>query len=187
MGIIAKKKKDKKSFQTVLKEFPSEVKKDWKMKTAILMIAPIALLIDQITKSLVVRFIPLYGSLWGDPYEGILRIIHVRNTAIAFGLGRGFADEVKTVLFILLPLIIVISLIVYSLYKNEQPLYQRIAFALIIGGGFGNLADRIFQFGSVSMRCAIFRFSNCCRSNVGRLGILPTPALLLLLPFLWSE
>ena len=138
MGIIAKKKKDKKSFQTVLKEFPSEVKKNWKMKTAILMIAPIALLIDQITKSLVVRFIPLYGSLWGDPYEGILRIIHVRNTAIAFGLGRGFADEVKTVLFILLPLIIVISLIVYSLYKNEQPLYQRIAFALIIGGGLGN-------------------------------------------------
>ena len=67
MGIIAKKKKDKKSFQTVLKEFPSEVKKNWKMKTAILMIAPIALLIDQITKSLVVRFIPLYGSLWGDP------------------------------------------------------------------------------------------------------------------------
>ena len=119
-----KKKKDKKSFQTVLKEFPSEVKKNWKMKTAILMIAPLALLIDQITKSLVVRFIPLYGSLWGDPYEGILRIIHVRNTAIAFGLGRGFADEVKTVLFILLPLIIVISLIVYSLYKNEQPLYQ---------------------------------------------------------------
>ena len=116
MGIIAKKKKDKKSFQTVLKEFPSEVKKNWKIKTAILMIAPIALLIDQITKSLVVRFIPLYGSLWGDPYEGILRIIHVRNTAIAFGLG---------------------------------PLYQRIAFALIIGGGFGNLADRIFRPGNV--------------------------------------
>ena len=100
---------------------------------------------DQISKALVVHFIPLYGSLWGAPYEGLFRIIHVRNTAIAFGLGHGFADELKAVLFILLPLVIVISLIVYSLYKNDQPIYQRVAFALIIGGGTGNLIDRIFR------------------------------------------
>ncbi len=145
MGIINTKKKEKKSLKTILKEFPAEVRKDRKTKLLILLIAPIAVIVDQITKSLVVHFIPLYGSLWGAPYEGLFRIIHVRNTAIAFGLGHGFADELKAVLFILLPLVIVISLIVYSLYKNDQPIYQRVAFALIIGGGTGNLIDRIFR------------------------------------------
>lgn len=143
MGIINAKKKEKKSLKTILKEFPAEVRKDRKTKLLILLIAPIAVLIDQITKSLVVHFIPLYESL--SPYKGVFRIIHVRNTAIAFGLGHGFADELKAVLFILLPLVIVISLILYSLYKNGQPVYQRVAFALIIGGGTGNLIDRIFR------------------------------------------
>ena len=123
--------------------------KDRKTKLLILLIAPIAVIVDQITKSLVVHFIPLGGSLWEAPRESLFRIIHVRNTAIAFGLGRGFADELKVVLFILLPLVIVISLIIYSLYKNDQPLYQRVAFALIIGGGTGNLIDRIFRPGNV--------------------------------------
>ena len=154
MGIINTKKKEKKSLKEILKSFPSEVKKDRKKKHLILLIAPIAVIVDQITKSLVVHFIPLYGSLWGEPYEGLFRIIHVRNTAIAFGLGHGFADELKAVLFILLPLVIVISLILYSLYKNGQPVYQRVAFALIIGGGTAgcyaaltirDLIDRIFR------------------------------------------
>lgn len=149
MGIINTKKKEKKSLKTILKEFPAEVKKDRKTKLLILLIAPIAVIVDQITKSLVVHFIPLGGSLWEAPRESLFRIIHVRNTAIAFGLGRGFADELKVVLFILLPLVIVISLIIYSLYKNDQPLYQRVAFALIIGGGTGNLIDRIFRPGNV--------------------------------------
>lgn len=138
MGILVSKKKEKKNFF-------AEVKKDWKMKTLILLIAPIAILVDQITKSLVVRFIPLYGSLWGNPYEGVFRIIHVRNNAVAFGLGQGFPDAMKLVFFILLPITILLSLIVYSIYKNDQPIYQRVSFALIIGGGCGNLIDRMFR------------------------------------------
>lgn len=149
MGIITKKKKEKKPLKTIIQEFPSEVKKDWKKKILILMIAPLATIIDQITKSLIVHFIPLGGSLWGLPYDGLFRIIHVRNTAIAFGIGTNFADELKAILFIILPLILILALILYSLYKNGQPLYQQIAFALIIGGGCGNLIDRIFRPGNV--------------------------------------
>jgi len=100
--------------------------------------------LDQITKMLVVRFIGLNTmgfSFFGD----FLRIIHRRNPAVAFSLGSGFPDSVRLVLFTILPVIVLIGLTVFYFRTKEINRLQRWAMAAVLGGGIGNIIDRIFR------------------------------------------
>ena len=100
--------------------------------------------LDQITKFLVVKNIELYSvkfSFFGD----FLRIVHVRNKAIAFSIGHTLPEEIKAITFSVLPFIMLIILIVYILRTNDITMLQRWVLAGIIGGGFGNLIDRFFR------------------------------------------
>ncbi len=103
---------------------------------------------DQVTKALIVAFVPLYGiafSLGGD----FFRIIHVRNTAIAFSLGAGLPETAKTVLFLALPLAVLVFLALYLVKGKDVTPGQRWLLAGILGGGLGNMIDRIFRSGGV--------------------------------------
>ena len=103
--------------------------------------------LDQITKALVVAYIPentIKYSFLGD----FLRIIHVRNDAVAFSLGSSFDLGVKIALFIILPVALMVLLTYVLLskrYEKEFTTLQRYCLAGIIGGGVGNLIDRIFR------------------------------------------
>ena len=104
---------------------------------------------DQISKALIVHFIPENGigfSCWND----YLRIIHVRNDAVAFSMGTDLPMLLKIVLFILVPLVLISAIAVF-LYRDEKELTeaQRWCFAGFVGGGIGNLIDRIFRGMSV--------------------------------------
>lgn len=109
-----------------------------------LVLIPVLVLFDQVTKVLVVRSIEPY-SVGSSFFDGILRIIHTRNTAIAFSIGRGLPEELRLSLFTFLPLLLLILLLVYYLKTDEFTLLQRWAIAGIIGGGTGNLIDRILR------------------------------------------
>ena len=101
-------------------------------------------LIDQLTKWLVTVFIPMNG-IGASFMGGFLRIIHARNTAIAFSIGTGMSQNFKMVFFSLLPLVI-LGLIAFYLFKNDTLTHlQRWAACGILGGGAGNLVDRIFR------------------------------------------
>lgn len=104
--------------------------------------------IDQIVKLIIVNNISRY-STGASLFNDFLRIIHTRNKAIAFSIGQGLPELVKTLLFILLPLIILGLLIFYYFRTHEFTMFQRWAVAGIIGGGIGNLIDRIFRSGGV--------------------------------------
>ena len=101
-------------------------------------------LIDQLTKWLVTVFIPMNG-IGASFMGGFLRIIHARNTAIAFSIGTGMSQNFKMVFFSLLPLVI-LGLIAFYLFKTDTLTHlQRWAACGILGGGAGNLVDRIFR------------------------------------------
>lgn len=101
-------------------------------------------LIDQLTKWLVTVFIPMNG-IGASFMGGFLRIIHARNTAIAFSIGTGMSQNFKMVFFSLLPLV-VLGLIAFYLFKTDTLTHlQRWAACGILGGGAGNLVDRIFR------------------------------------------
>ena len=106
------------------------------------------IMLDQITKAAVSARIPL-NSIGAQYFGDLLRLIHVRNEAIAFSIGAGAAEPVRIVLFILLPLVL-LGVIAWMILKNSDlTALQRISCAVILGGGVGNIIDRIFRSGGV--------------------------------------
>ncbi|MBO7429958.1 MAG: signal peptidase II [Spirochaetia bacterium] len=102
------------------------------------------LLADQLTKWLITLFIPING-IGASFMGGFLRIIHARNTAIAFSIGTGMSQIFKVLFFSLLPLVVLAVIAVYLLRTDSLTRLQRWAACGILGGGAGNLVDRIFR------------------------------------------
>ncbi|MBQ9538233.1 MAG: signal peptidase II [Treponema sp.] len=120
------------------------LKKIWPLGLTLLVI-----LLDQLTKALVVKFIPVY-SLFNDdcvvPVIGdFLRLIHVRNKAVAFSLGSSLPAETRRLLFSFLPLVIIAIVFVLYFKNKEFTSLQSWAICGILGGGLGNLIDRFFR------------------------------------------
>lgn len=101
-------------------------------------------LVDQLVKAYIVRNIPLDTiglKLWND----FLWVVHTRNLGIAFSIGDGVSRLVRLGLFVLLPAGFLVFAVVFSVRSEALSLFQRVAIAIIAGGGLGNLLDRIFR------------------------------------------
>ena len=115
-------------------------------KTMPLILTGIIILVDQITKIFIANNWPASREVIADVFNnGFLRIIHVRNDAIAFSLGSGIPDVVKPLLFIVVPILVLGFVSWYYFKSDEFTRIQRWAAAGIIGGGIGNIIDRIFR------------------------------------------
>ncbi len=112
--------------------------------TPLLLTAGIVIL-DQITKLIILRTIPLYSigaSFFGD----FFRIIHVRNLGAAFSLGDSAPQAVRIIVLIVIPVIVVIGVVIFLVRSSELSKLQRWLLAGIAGGGIGNVFfDRIFR------------------------------------------
>jgi signal peptidase II len=103
------------------------------------------ILADQAVKSFIVLHWP-DNHLIKDVFNNdLLWIIHVRNRAIAFSLGHNLPDNLRPALFVILPLVVLGFLLWYYFTSQELTNLQYWAIAGIIGGGAGNLIDRIFR------------------------------------------
>ncbi len=101
-------------------------------------------LLDQLTKYLIVKNIP-YHTIGKSFFGGIIRIIHTRNLAVAFSMGTNFSPLVRLVLFTIVPAAVLLLILIYFLKSSDFSSLQRWAIAGILGGGLGNLYDRIFK------------------------------------------
>jgi signal peptidase II len=108
-----------------------------------LVLTPIVLAIDQISKYIVERNIGLgeIVRVWGD----FLWLWHVRNRAMAFSLGEQLPDFVRAIVSVVLPLLVLGGILVYYLTTSDITTFQRWCFAAILGGGLGNILDRFFR------------------------------------------
>lgn len=106
----------------------------------------LVVLFDQVSKILIVKSVP-QRTIGYAAFGDFFRIIHARNPGIAFSLGQGFPEEVRQMLFILLPIAVLAALVVYYFRSDEFTDLQRWCLAGILGGGIGNLIDRIFRPG----------------------------------------
>ena len=118
--------------------------KELKSKLWPISLALLVIILDQITKMLVVRHIPLY-TIGTQFFGDFLRIIHVANTGVAFSVGATWSETARRFLFSLIPLI-VIGIVIGIYFKNNTwTKLQRWAIMGIVGGGLGNLIDRFFR------------------------------------------
>lgn len=78
-----------------------------------------------------------------------LILTNVENTGAMLGFGQGFPPLVKMIFLKGLPLIVLLILLARTLQKTNLNRWLVLAFAFVIGGGMGNLIDRI-AYGSVT-------------------------------------
>lgn len=87
-------------------------------------------------------------------------LTNVENTGAMLGFGASFSPILKIVLLQIVPLLVLIVLLYRVLTKNTIGTWLVVAFAFVIGGGIGNLIDRIV-YGSVTdffqIRLGIFK------------------------------
>ena len=109
-------------------------------------ISGLVIIIDQITKILILKNLPLFHSVTIIP--GFFNITHIHNPGGAFGFMAHQDSNFRNFLFILLASVAVG--IIFYFYKNTNRTHPFLAsgFALILGGAIGNLIDRI-RFGKV--------------------------------------
>lgn len=104
-----------------------------------LWLAGLVLLLDQITKVMVMDSLVAYQDV--IPLTGFFNLVHVHNTGAAFSL---FADQAgwQRAFFVVLASVAAV-VIVYLLRRTRgQPLFCG-SLALILGGAVGNLVDRV--------------------------------------------
>jgi signal peptidase II len=114
-----------------------------KEKLLPLSLTALIILADQIVKAIIVKIKPETGLIKDVFNNDFLWIYHVRNKAIAFSLGEGFPDAVKPLLFIAVPILVLGFLLWYYFKSDDFTRLQRWAAAGILGGGIGNIIDRI--------------------------------------------
>jgi signal peptidase II len=102
----------------------------------------VILALDQITKELIRRTLPLHESITAIP--GLVDLTHVRNTGAAFGILNAADFPYKAVIIVLIATAGLVGIAIYSASLSQQQLTARIGLALIIGGAAGNLIDRVF-------------------------------------------
>jgi signal peptidase II len=109
----------------------------------LLLITALAILIDRITKHIVAVQLPNGQAHTVIP--GVFRITDVHNTGAAFSMFAENASPV-TVRNILIAFSIVAVIVLFGmLWRVGRHLtVTSVALALILGGAFGNLYDRIF-------------------------------------------
>ncbi len=111
--------------------------------TRLAIIAGLVILIDQISKAVILNTLPLHQSI--SVISGFFNITHVHNPGGAFGLLSNQSPLVRQIVF--MGAALVATAMVFFLYRSTPPTHPwlAVALALIFGGAVGNLIDR-FRF-----------------------------------------
>jgi len=109
-------------------------------------IAGSVIILDQITKAIILYSMSLYHSIPVVP--GFFSITHIHNPGGAFGFMANQSPVVRSMVFLFFSALAVC--LIFYFYKKTPKEYSLLAagFALIFGGAIGNLIDRI-RFGKV--------------------------------------
>lgn len=111
------------------------------------MLVFLSIAFDQISKIWVRNNFENYSekSIIGD----VFTLIKVENTGAFLGMGSELSEIPRILLLIILPVIVLISITLYTYIDKSLDKLSIIGFSLIIGGGIANIFDRIV-FGSVT-------------------------------------
>ena len=116
-------------------------------KTLILLLILLNIGCDQVSKYLVRGNIAYYEQV--ELIRDNLILTKVENTGGFLGFGSAIHPVLKKILFLAFPAVILIILIGFMMIKTRDNIYFIIGISFIIGGGTGNIFDRIVH-GSVT-------------------------------------
>ncbi len=108
----------------------------------------LVIIVDQITKQIAVK--TLFGREPLIYLNDMARLLYAENTGAFLSLGARLPETTQRWVFLGLVTLILLALLIYALKEISNLDYLIIVgFGLILGGGFGNLIDRIVNDGRV--------------------------------------
>lgn len=125
-----------------------------------LIVGAVLVIIDQIIKYFVSAYLQPVGSV--SVIDNLFSLTYVENKGVAFGM---FSD--MRWVFVALTSVLLAFIIFYMFKKRPKGKFFYICAALIIGGGIGNLIDRIFygyviDYLSLSFFPPVCNFADYC-------------------------
>lgn len=102
-------------------------------------VALIVVILDQVSKWLVVKHIPLYDKV---PVLPFFDLTHIINRGAAFGIFKDLPEEIRLPLFAFV--LVAAIVVIFFFLKKAGPDDKLVVFSLglIMGGAIGNSIDR---------------------------------------------
>lgn len=125
-----------------------------------LAIALLLVVLDQVIKYFVLIYLKPISTFTAIPH--ILDLVYVENSGVAFGM---FSD--LRWIFVIITSIVIIAFIILLIKNAKQSKLFSVAATLIIGGGIGNLIDRllygyVIDYLSLSFFPPVCNFADYC-------------------------
>lgn len=131
---------EKIDFKKKLAEWKVTVKTRWWILLVELAVIGVILLVDLLTKKYAVAFLQTQPFQRKDGViPGLIDFDYQENTGAGFSILQG-----NTTALIVITFIVVICLMVYLVFALKESEWLRISLVFIVGGGIGNLVDRIW-------------------------------------------
>jgi signal peptidase II len=108
--------------------------------------AAVIVLLDQVTKALVLQYFQLYDAVSIVP--GFFNLTHIRNPGGAFGVLAGGGSTLRNMLFLGAGSVALGMILFFLRATPDKERLMRFTLALIFGGAIGNIIDRL-RFGEV--------------------------------------
>lgn len=125
-----------KKFKISKQDIIDVVKKRWWIMLIEVALLAFILVADQLSKARAVRLYNEKGSF--EVIPGLITLGFVKNTGAGFGSFQG-----GTVALSVITIIIMAAIVVYLIIAQKQTMWLRIPLIFIVGGGIGNVIDRL--------------------------------------------
>lgn len=119
------------------------------IKKSLLIIFSIIILIGCDQQSKKIAKSELMGKPRVTMLSGSVILVYAENTGGMLSFGSDLSNKTKFIIFTLFVGIALTIMLIYTILAKNLALFKLIAFTLIIGGGLGNLIDRIIHGGAV--------------------------------------
>ncbi len=107
----------------------------------------VLLLVDRVTK--LVAIATLADQPGTDYLGGFLRLIYQENHGAMLSLGAGLPESIRFLFFTVLVALVLVAILLFALLRRTLTVKDALAAALVIGGGLGNVIDRLIYNGAV--------------------------------------
>ena len=97
--------------------------------------------LDQISKLIVARTIPIYQSV--PVINGFFDLVHIRNRGMAFGLMNRPGSDLSFYVLVAATIGAIVLLVFWFSRLKQEESRIILGFSLILGGAVGNLIDRL--------------------------------------------
>lgn len=101
-----------------------------------LVVIVLSVFADQLTKYLAILFLEPVGTV--PLLQDVLHLTYVENTGAAFGMLKD-----QRWVFLVISTVAIVVILGYLIWKKPEDKLQCLSLAFVVGGGIGNMIDRI--------------------------------------------